>query len=87
MDKFTIADVVRAANDNEPATLKQGFHDLMLDKIRSQLELKRDEIMDRFYNDPEDIEDDELDNETDDEDSLDDDSIEEDDTEEEDEDV
>lgn len=51
MDKFTVADVIRASADDEPATLKQGFHELMLDKIRDQLEAKRDQIMSQYYND------------------------------------
>ena len=61
----TIADLIQSALDGNPSDTQQSFHALMMDKIKDQLEAKRAEMTDRFYNvgpeDPEDEEEQEVD--------------------------
>lgn len=54
------SDLVRFSLEEKPHDLQNAFADLMLDKIRAEIEIKKAEVATEFFNqanDPEDVED------------------------------
>ena len=54
------SDLVKFSIEEKPHDLQNAFADLMIDKIRAEIEIKKAEVATEFFNqanDPEDVED------------------------------
>lgn len=55
MDKYEVQDMVINAVDQKPLEFRNAFNDVMLDKIRDAVALKKIEVAQRFFNTPEPV--------------------------------
>ena len=51
------SDLVKFSIEEKPHDLQNAFADLMLDKIRAEIEIKKAEVATEFFNQAEDVED------------------------------
>jgi len=62
VDKYTIADLVQHSIEQQPLDFENTFNSLMLDKLNAAVELRKNEIAQTMFDEPdepEEVEDDE----------------------------